>query len=136
VFRRAISSPKIQKCPLGNSGHRVVRQQTTNVELMSNLSLGYIPLLEPPTNLSCHALKTAPTIAPLFYLAPRLQVSPTRKLVGEWQSGLQTLSGCAQSKLRLSFAALSAKLTTNNTHEHAIHSGNGNDHLPLRWTDR
>jgi hypothetical protein len=37
---------------------------------------------------------------------------------------------------RLSFAALSAKLTTNNSHEHAIDFGNNNGHLPLWWIRR
>jgi hypothetical protein len=68
--------------------------------------------------------------------AEPLQVSRVRKLVGEWQSGPEDLLGHAQTKLRLSFALVPAQLPTNNSHEHAIHSGNGNGHLPLWWTRR
>lgn len=55
------------------------------------------------------------------------------RLVGQWQCGPSTLSGCAQRKLRLSFAPLPLQLTSNNSYEHAIHLGNGNGHLPFWW---
>ena len=81
-------------------------------------------------------MKTLPAIASPFYYTPRFTAPPVRKLVGEWQSGPENLLGYAQTKLRLSFAPLPAQLTTNNNHEHTIHSGNGNGHLPLWWIPR
>jgi hypothetical protein len=85
-------------------------------------------------------MKTLPAIASPFYYIPRLTVPPVRKLIAEWQSGPETLSGCAQRKLRLSFASSAAlrgaPLVSNNSHEHDIHSGNGNGHLPLWWVRR
>lgn len=53
-------------------------------------------------------MKAAATVAPFFYVVPRLPVPPMRKLVAEWQPALETLSGSAQSKLRLSFAPVPA----------------------------
>ena len=81
-------------------------------------------------------MKTATRTAPFFYLAPLLTAPPVRKLIGEWQSGPETLLGYAQRKLRLSFAPFPTQLTTNNSHEHAIHFDNGNGYLPLWWICR
>ena len=62
-------------------------------------------------------MKTLVNLTPLFSDVPRLAAPVRRKLVGEWQCGLNTLSGYAQRKLRLSFAPLSVvpgpNLTTN-----------------------
>ena len=81
-------------------------------------------------------MKTLVNLASLSSDVPRFAGLSSQKLIAEWQSGLETLSGCAQRKLRLSFAPLSANLNTNNSHEHAIHSGNGNGRLPLWWIRR
>jgi len=81
-------------------------------------------------------MKTLTRIPTLFYRAQPVTVPLVRKLIAQWQCGPETISGYAQRKLRLSFAALSAKLTTNNSHEHAIDFGNGNGHLPLWWIRR
>jgi len=63
--------------------------------------------------------------------AQRLRILSNLGLVAEWQSGPETLSGCARWKLRLSFAPVPEWPITNNNHEHTIHPGNGNGHLPL-----
>jgi hypothetical protein len=57
-------------------------------------------------------------------------------LVGQWQRGVETISGHAQWKLHLCRHRLTGRLTSNNSHEHAIHSSNGNGHLPLWWIRR
>jgi hypothetical protein len=69
----------------------------------------HISLLDAPNNLRHRAMKSLTKIMPLYYHAERLPVPPTRNLVGEWQCGPETLSGCAQRKLRLSFAPLPAQ---------------------------
>ena len=49
-------------------------------------------------------MKTFASLDPLSYCEPRITLPRRRKLVGEWQSGLETISGCAQRKLRLTLA--------------------------------
>lgn len=81
-------------------------------------------------------MKTLTNLALLSHSVPCFAARPVRRLFGEWQSGPETLSGYAQSKLRLSFAPFPAQLTTNNSHEHAMDSDNDNGHLPLWWIRR
>ncbi len=49
-------------------------------------------------------MKTFATIQPGSYHSQHFALSRSRKLAAQWQSGIETMSGYAQKKLRLTLA--------------------------------
>ena len=81
-------------------------------------------------------MKTLTKPRPRFLYREHFAVPHDPKLIGQWQHGIETISGHGNgnciSRSRIRRHQPSRQLTTTNSYDRNIDFSNGNGHLPVR----